>query len=290
MKIDAELLNKVLGLDIDDDIRCNHIGLVDDRNRPNLLTFIDDVRFLSQLEKNPNVKAVLITKLLTQKLNVSRVTCINCDDPRHAFYTMVNYLGKESYKSKKSVIDPTACIHPRAYVSSDNVHIGKSVFVEANVSILNDVTIGDHSIVRAGAVLGSEGFEHKRTKTGILSVFHDGKVIIGNSVEIGANTCVDKGFSYRHTQIDDHTKLDNLVHVGHCAHLGKRCHIVANAMIGGSASIGNDVWIGPNSTISNGIVIGDGAMVTLGAVVTKNIAKGERVSGHFAIPHSKWIE
>jgi UDP-3-O-[3-hydroxymyristoyl] glucosamine N-acyltransferase LpxD len=151
------------------------------------------------------------------------------------------------------------------------------------------VRIGRGTIVRAGAVLGAEGFEHKRTSRGILSVRHDGEVIIGERVEIGANCAISKGFSFRHTVIDDETRLDNLVHVAHGAQIGKRCFLPASCMIAGSTTIHDDVWIGPNASVSSQVQVGEGAYVTIGAVVTRDVPAGQRMTGNFAVPHAAFL-
>jgi UDP-3-O-[3-hydroxymyristoyl] glucosamine N-acyltransferase len=169
------------------------------------------------------------------------------------------------------------------------VEIADNVIIEPNVTILPDVTIGKNCIIRAGAVLGSEGFEHKRTKFGILPVFHDGKVIVGDDVEIGANTCVDKGFAWRNTSIGNQTKIDNLVHIGHGAQVGEKCLITACSQIGAS-DIGDNVWVGPNANILSQHSIGNSAVITVGAVVTTDVAPGKRVTGNFAIDHQKFIK
>ena len=81
--------------------------------------------------------------------------------------------------------------------------------------ILGSAIIGENCIIRAGAIIGASGFEHKRTSKGILSVMHDGRVRIANEVEIGADTNIAKGFYGRDTIIGDQTKIDALVHVAH---------------------------------------------------------------------------
>ena len=181
-------------------------------------------------------------------------------------------------------------VHPTAFVSEYNVTIGKNVVIEPHANIMSDVVIGNNCVIRAGSVLGSEGYEYKRTSQGVLSVFHDGKVIIGNNVEIGANTCVDKGLMSFDTTIGDNTKVDNLVHIAHSVTIGKNCFIIACSMIAGSVKIEDDVWVGPNANIAPQVTIRKGGFVTLGSVVTKEVNEKEWVTGNFAIPHAKFLE
>jgi len=154
---------------------------------------------------------------------------------------------------------------------------------------LKDVVIKSGAIIRAGAVVGVDGYEHKRTSKGILTVAHDGKAIIGENAEVGVNSNIVKGFSYRDTVVGSETKIDALVHYAHGAQCGSRCMIVASAMVAGHVTIGDDVWIGPNASISNRISIGDGAFVSLGSVVVQDVPAGTKVTGNFAIPHVRFI-
>ena len=288
MKINSALIEEVLRLRPPQEIACDSLGLVA-HSEPNMLTFVDDERFLEQAAVNPNVSAMFVSEKLAGLVESTSIVKIICDDPRYYFYSLWNYLGKTGYQKSPTVIDPTARIDAKASVSDYNVEIGKNVVIEPNATILPDVVIGDNCIIRAGAVLGSEGYEHKRTSRGVVSVFHDGKVILGNNVEIGANSCVDKGFRYRATKIGDSTKIDNLVHISHCVHIGKNCFIICGAAISGTVTIKNDVWIGPNAVTAPHITIGDAGFVTLGSVVTQDVKEKEWVTGNFAIPHTKFL-
>jgi UDP-3-O-[3-hydroxymyristoyl] glucosamine N-acyltransferase len=288
VKIDNALLKTVLGLDVPQAISYSRLGLIDS-DRPHTLTFLDQERYRSSVEKNPNVAAVFITSALASQVKRQDVQKIVCDDPRYAFYVLLAFIAQASYEKRKSLIRPTAQIHPRAYVSDYNVDIGENVRIEPNATILPDVTIEKNSIIRAGAVVGSEGFEHKRTSRGLVSVVHDGCVVIGANVEVGAGCCIDKGFSFRQTILGEFTKLDNLVHIAHGVQIGRRCLIAACAMVAGSVTIGDDVWIGPGASLSNQIVVASGASITLGSVVVKDVKEGEHVTGHFAVPHRTFL-
>ena len=115
-------------------------------------------------------------------------------------------------------------------------------------------------------------------------------MILHESVDVGANAAIDKGFSFRNTEIGAGTKIDNLVYIAHAVHIGENCLLAAGAAVMGSVTIENNVWIGPNATIAPQVTLGNGAFVTLGSAVTKDVADGEMVSGVFAIPHKKFIE
>jgi UDP-3-O-[3-hydroxymyristoyl] glucosamine N-acyltransferase len=289
MPVTAATLREAIGLESVTDFECDDIGLVDDHSYARLLTFLDDERFLDNIVANTSIVAVLVGPALAGAVqSVGRVV-VESGDPRHDFYSLHNWIALRQMSETPTTIDPTAVIHPGTYISPHDVIIGQRCVLEPNVTVLPGVQIGESCVIHSGAVLGVEGFEHKRTTRGVLSVIHDGLVVLGDNVVVGAATCVARGFRWRSTLIGDECKLDNLIHVGHGAQLGRRCFIAASAMLAGS-TIGDDAWVGPNATISNGLTIGSGAYVTLGAVVTKDVGPNERVSGNFAVPHEHLLE
>lgn len=254
--------------------------------KPGTLSFIDSDKYVDQLNSNENINAVISTFSLANKIERKKI--ILAEDPRWLFYTLQNDLSANKIK-QESVIHPSSKIHPTAFIDPYNVHIGPGCTIGPNVSILEDVILTSNCIVGAGTVIGAEGFEHKRTTLGILSVIHDGKVIVGDKVEFGANNAISKGFSYRDTVIGAETKTDNLVHIAHCVQIGERCFLPAACVIAGSVTIENDVWIGPNACISSGLHIASNAFITLGSTVTKNVPENTKVTGYFAVEHEKFI-
>lgn len=263
------------------------LGLVD-TDKENSLTFIDDIKYQAGLNLNKNITGVICTKDIAVGIDASKIKMVS-SDPRFEFYSIQNKLFELNYEKIVSRIGQNCSIHPSAVISEYNVVIGSNVIIEPNVTILENTEIGDNVIVRAGTVIGAEGFEHKRTSKGILSVKHDGKVIIGNKVEIGANCAISKGFVYRNTLVGAETKLDNLVHVAHGVQIGERCFLPACCMIAGSTSIGDDVWVGPGVSVSSQVNIGSGSFLTIGSVVTRNLPDNSKVTGNFAVDHELFI-
>lgn len=264
------------------------LGMSDAKGSGRILTFLDGQKYVEAVNKNESISGILIKKSDADLIRPD-IEKIIVDDPKWFFFSIVNYFGLHRER-EKSVISPKAVIHHSAVIADFGVVIEDDVVVEPNVVVMSDVVIGKRSKIRAGAVVGVDGFEHKKTTRGVLSVVHDGSVEIAQDVEIGANSFVAKGFEYRPTIIGAETKLDALVHYAHGVQCGERCLIVANAMLGGNVTIGNDVWIGPSASIANRLTIGDGAFVTMGSVVTRNIGGGEKVTGNFAIPHHKFLQ
>jgi UDP-3-O-[3-hydroxymyristoyl] glucosamine N-acyltransferase len=288
MIINEEILKEATGLHTDKPFIANQAALVN-TELPGSITFIDDNKFIAAANANRNITIIITEQEFTEKISKEKQIIVS-EDARHCFFSLLNFIAKKGYHEVNSDIHFSVQIHERAFVSGHNVSIGEGTIIEPNVTILPDVMVGTNCIIRAGAVLGSEGFEHKRTKKGVLPVIHNGKVIIGDHVEIGANCTVDKGFSFRHTSIQEYTKLDNLVHIAHGVHIGKACFIAASAMLAGSVTLKDNVWIGPGANIASGITIGNKAQVTIGAVVVQHVEEEQVVSGNFAIDHRKFLK
>jgi len=287
MIINNQSLFDVTGLYCNSDFICHYFGM-SNATQKDTISFIDTEKFIDEINNNNNITTVIVTKTLAKSIQKKNI--IISEDPRYDFYIFYNAYGESNKVVFKSVISPEAQIHPRAFVSEHNVIIGANTFIGPNASILEDVEIGKNCYVKAGAVIGSEGFELKRTLKGILNVYHDGKVLIGDNVKIGANCAIHKGFSFKNTIIDNDVKIDDLVYIAHGAKIGEGCFLIGKSMLCGSVTLGKNIWIGPNSVISSGIKIGDNANITIGSVVTKDVDSGVRVTGNFAIDHEKFID
>lgn len=285
--IDSSLIELATGLNAEG-VFVDGLGTADSRYFDSILTFLDDKKYAPIVNKNENIKAVFVRSHEQSSLN-ERIHKIIVDDPKWYFFTLVNYRSLVKRRSE-SIISESAKVHSSAVISTHNVLIEDDVIIEAGVVVLEDVVIKRGAVIRAGAVIGINGFEHKKTSRGMLSVGHDGSVIIGERAEVGPNNTVIKGFSYRNTIIGAETKLDALVHYAHGVQSGERCLIAASAMLAGNVTLGDDVWVGPGSSISNRLFLGDKAFITIGSVVVKDVAAGEKVSGNFAIPHLKFIK
>jgi UDP-3-O-[3-hydroxymyristoyl] glucosamine N-acyltransferase len=206
----------------------------------------------------------------------------------------------------KSIIEEAAIIGRGSRIGAGSyigpkVQIGENVTIYPNVTILDECTIGNNSVIWPGAVIrerchigsdciihpnatiGADGFGFRPDpQRGLVKIPQIGNVIIGNNVEIGANSCVDRG-KFSSTVLGDGCKIDNLVQIGHNSKLGKFCIMAGNSGLAGSVTLGNGVIIGGSASIKDHTTIGDGAIVGAGSGVTGDIPAGKTMLGYPAV-------
>jgi UDP-3-O-[3-hydroxymyristoyl] glucosamine N-acyltransferase len=181
-------------------------------------------------------------------------------------------------------IDPSAHIADDAYIGPGatigaDVEVGAGTVIHGGVHVYRGVRIGRNVTIHSGAVIGADGFGYERDENGGFVKFpHLGGVAIEDNVEIGANTCIDRG-TLGDTLVCEGAKIDNLVHVAHNVVVGRHAAIIADAMVGGSTRIGDYAWIAPSACLRDRITIGERAVVGLAALVTKNVPDGATVLG-----------
>jgi len=206
----------------------------------------------------------------------------------------------------KAIIEKTAIIGNGTKIGAGSyigpeVKIGENVTIYPNVTILDECTIGKNTVIWPGAVvrercyigsdciihpnasIGADGFGFRPCpEKGLVKIPQIGNVIIGNGVEIGANSCVDRG-KFSSTVLGDGCKIDNLVQIGHNSILGKFCIMAGNSGLAGSVTLGNGVIIGGSASIKDHVTIGDGAIVGAGSGVTGDIPAGKTMLGYPAV-------
>ena len=139
--------------------------------------------------------------------------------------------------------------------------------------------IGDRVVLKAGAVIGGDGFGYLSDGTGHHRIPHLGGCVLDDDVEVGSNTCIDRG-SIDDTVIGRGTKLDNLVQVGHNVQIGERCLIMAGVGIAGSTRIGNDVILAGHVGVTDHLIIGDRARIAAKSAIFGDVPPGASFSGH----------
>lgn len=210
----------------------------------------------------------------------------------------------------EELIHPTAVLHPSVkpgagcrigagcYIGK-NVVIGKDVTIYPNVTIFDDCKIGDHTVIWSGTVIrertevgqhcilhinvsiGADGFGYRPREDGrgLVKIPQIGNVVIGNAVEIGAGSTVDRG-KFSSTIIGDGCKIDNLVQIGHNSVLGRSCIMAGSSGLAGSVTLGDGVIIGGSASIKDHVTIHSGARVGGGSGVMSDVAAGKSVLGY----------
>ncbi len=191
-------------------------------------------------------------------------------------------IGAGSYIGPKVSIGENSIIYPNTTIL-DECTIGKNTVIWSGTVIRERCHIGNHCIIHPNATIGADGFGFRPCpERGLVKIPQIGNVIIGNHVEIGANSCVDRG-KFSSTIVGDGCKIDNLVQIGHNSKLGKFCIMAGNSGLAGSVTLGNGVIIGGSASIKDHTTIGDRAVIGAGSGVTCDIPAGKTMLGYPAV-------
>jgi UDP-3-O-[3-hydroxymyristoyl] glucosamine N-acyltransferase len=245
--------------------------------------------------------------ILPTELDLSQIdhaAVVSVTDPKLAFAKVAAVLHprkrRASEKHSSAVISKTATLGANVFVGAsacigddstvgdgtqlrdgakigDGARVGKNCVLHPNVFVEDGCTIGDDVVLHSGVVIGADGFGYVRDPSGEYIKFPQiGTVVIEDNVEIGANTCVDRG-ALGETRIGAGTKIDNLVQVGHNVQIGKRCVIAAQTGISGSTVIeddcviGGQVGFGDHARVKSGAIIGSQAGILPGKIVRPGV-------------------
>ena len=262
-----------------------------------MLTFVESPRYLAAVARGAPA-AVLTTPALRSALVEALVGggeddtgLAICAEPRRAFFRLHNRLaaGGFYWDDFPTAIDPTARIHPSAIVAARNVRIGARTVVEPRVVIAERSIVGADCVLRAGAVLGSVGFQVLRLDGAVIDMTHGGGVELEDEVHVLANAVVAAAVFRQSTRIGCGSRIGNLAFVSHNVQIGRRCLIGHNAVVNGNVRIGDEAWIGPGAALAHCITIGERAKVSLGSAVIGDVAAGEQVTGNVAIAHRRFL-
>ena len=198
-------------------------------------------------------------------------------------------VGSGSTVGEGSRLGEGTVIHPGSHVM-DSVVIGSHTTIFPNVVIYPNTVIGANCIIHAGAVIGADGFRFHHAVDGTVTKFpHAGNVVIGDRVEIGANSTIDRStFLADSTKLGDDVKIDNQVHIAHNVKISRGVTIAAQTCVSGSVMIGERTWIGAGVTISDSVTVGSNAQLLVNAVVVSDVPDGARYSGFYATEHRIW--
>jgi len=248
---------------------------------------------------NPKLAFALIAEILhppkkrEPEIHASAVIAESADLALEIFIGAFVCIGERSTVGSGTQIRAGAKI-------GDTVRVGSDCIIHPNVFLEDGVTIGDRVILHAGVVIGADGFGYVRGDMGYHKFPQIGTVVIEDDVEIGANSCVDRGALGR-TRIGRGTKLDNMVHVGHNCDIGERVVIAAQTGISGSVTIeddcviGGQVGFGDHIRVQSGAIIGSKAGILPGKIVRPGVWWGipiqrldeyKRLNAHISrLPH-----
>ena len=180
-------------------------------------------------------------------------------------------------------LEDDAVIYPGTYVGP-GCHIGPQCVLYANVSLYPRVTLGRGVVIHSGAVIGADGFGYRRLDgEGHRKIPQIGGVLVGDGVEIGANTCIDRA-TLGNTVVEAGAKLDNLVQIGHNSVVGADTVIAGQAGVSGSVRVGAGVRMGGQAGIADHLTVGAEASIAGQAGVATDVAPGTTVFGTPAVP------
>jgi UDP-3-O-[3-hydroxymyristoyl] glucosamine N-acyltransferase len=277
------------------------------------ITFVAQARYLQQLEAT-NASAVILAPDARDATSIPRILCAN----PYAYYAAVAALlnppsavvagvhksavvDKAAQIAKSAQIGACAVIEKGAHIGADvvigagcfigeNSRIGAGTRLKANVTIYHGCRVGARCIVHSGAVIGSDGFGNAKDGEIWRKIPQIGGVSIGDDVEIGANTAIDRG-ALDDTLIGNGVKLDNQIQIAHNVVIGDHTAIAACAGIAGSAKIGRNCTLGGASMIYGHITIADNINVSAGTLVMKSLDEPGTYTGVYPFTeHKRWLK
>jgi len=284
-----------------------------DRSGEDTLSFAVSGRYAEEL-RGTRAAVVLVPEALAAA-PAGPAARIVVGDPYRALVRVIGALFPEAEPA--AGIDPTARLGPGCVLGEGvsigpfvllgrGVRVGHRCRLAEGVSLGEGVVVGDDTrmgprvvcyagsrigsrvVLKAGAVIGGDGFGYLAGPDGHARIPHVGGCILEDEVEIGSNSCVDRG-SVDDTVIGRGTKIDNLVQVGHNVRIGERCLLMAGVGVAGSTRVGDGAILAGHVGVTDHLHIGAGARVAAKSAVFGDVAPGIAISGHPARPHRQFL-
>ena len=258
------------------------------------ISFVSNPRYRQQLAGS-RASCVIVAPELRETA-LQRGSCIVTDQP-YLYFARLTQLWRAHTVAERplpvaaihatAVIDPQARIDPSARIGAlcvveRGAVIGAGTVLKSRVTVGEDCVIGARCLLHSGVVIGADGFGFAPNGERWEKIEQLGAVRIGDDVEIGANTCVDRG-ALQDTVIEDGVKLDNLIQVGHNVRIGRNTAIAGCAGIAGSATIGAQCTIGGGAVVLGHLQIADHVHISAATVVSKSIKKPGQYTGFFPL-------
>ncbi|WP_320034050.1 UDP-3-O-(3-hydroxymyristoyl)glucosamine N-acyltransferase [Halarcobacter sp.] len=298
---------KVLNLDSSSEVEITGLNTLLDSNE-NELTFLENKKYINDLE-NTKAAAVLVKKEFASKVPKTSIALV-CEEP----YLNLAYASKlfapkiieeqgddcivgsntiimpNVYLGKNSKIGSNCKIMPGVFIG-DNVTIGDNTILHPNVSIYRDCIVGNDCIIHSGTVIGSDGFGFANTKDGkYIKIYQNGNVVIGNDVEIGSNTSIDRAV-FKSTIISDGVRLDNLIHIAHNCKIGTGSILTGQVGLSGSTTLHEYVIMGGQSATAGHLEIAPFTTIAARGGVTKSITTPKKQWAGFPLfEHRQWLK
>ena len=259
--------------------------------RPDQISFLSHPKSQSQLADS-QAGCVIVAPAFELAV-ANRVSAIVVDDP-YLYFARLTRLWKHTHsQSSASRIHPTAVIDPDAHVAEDAVigplcvvergaRVGPGTVLKSRVTLSEGCSIGAYCIVHSGVVIGADGFGFALHQGQWEKIEQLGAVRIGDHVEIGANTCIDRG-ALDDTVIENGVKLDNLIQIGHNVHIGAHTAMAGCVGVAGSARIGAHCTVGGGAVVLGHLTLADHVHISAASVVTRSILQPGQYTGMFPL-------
>ena len=265
-----------------------------------------DISFLSHARYAAQLSSTKASCVIVQEAFVAQAdaviqrggACIITPQPYLYFAKLTQWWRSQSEPAHQNGIHASAVVHPSAKVHASasigplcvigaHAEIGAGTHLASRVSVGEHCVIGERCILHPGVVIGADGFGFApREDKSWEKIEQLGAVSIGNDVEIGANTCIDRG-ALQDTVIEDGVKLDNLIQIGHNVRIGRHTAMAGNAGVAGSATIGAYCTVGGGAVILGHLEIADHVHISSSTTVTRSISEPGVYTGMFPIDTNK---
>jgi UDP-3-O-[3-hydroxymyristoyl] glucosamine N-acyltransferase len=255
------------------------------------ISFLSHARYQSQLSQSAAGCVIVAPAFESQVL--SRTAAIVTDDPYLYFARLTQFWRQHHALSTGPRIHPSAVIDSEAIVADDaqigpqcvverGAVIGAGTVLKSRITVGENCTIGARCIVHPGVVIGADGFGFAPHQGQWVKIEQLGAVRIGDDVEIGANTCIDRG-ALEDTVIEDGVKLDNLIQIGHNVHVGAHTAMAGCVGVAGSARIGAHCTVGGGAVVLGHLTLADHVHISAASVVTRSISQSGHYTGIFPL-------
>lgn len=259
--------------------------------QPDALSFLSHPKYQQELAAS-KAACVIVSPAMRDAAAV-RGAFIVTPDP-YLYFARLTQLWKAHHaRPEADRIHPSAVIHPEAQVDATarigalcvverGARIGADTVLKSRVTVSEDCIVGARCLLHPGVVIGADGFGLAPHEGRWVKIEQLGAVRIGDDVEIGANTCIDRG-ALDDTVIEDGVKLDNLIQIGHNVRVGKNTAMAGCVGVAGSATIGANCTFGGGAIVLGHLTVADGVHVSAATVVTRSIHKAGQYTGMFPI-------